>query len=247
MVIYLTTNLINGKKYIGRDSKNDPKYFGSGHALLRAMKKYGKHNFKKEIIEECASFDELERREEYWLNYYDAGGSEEFYNMHNHSSGGALGMNITQETRKKLRDLNLGKKLSEETKRKMSESTKGKKNHFFGKTHSEESRKKIKEARRNQVIHISDETKRKIRDSQKGKPKPFRFEKICDSCELSFISKSYTTKYCEKCKKPKFSFEKICYLCKSTFVAKCHNGKFCQECKENKKSILNNLYRKRRY
>ena len=26
MVIYMTTNLINGKKYIGRDSKNNPKY-----------------------------------------------------------------------------------------------------------------------------------------------------------------------------------------------------------------------------
>lgn len=171
MVIYITTNLINGKKYIGRDSKNDPTYLGSGHALMRAMKKYGRHNFKKEIIEECVSFDELEKREEYWLNYYDAGRSEQFYNMHNHSSGGALGMNITSETRKKLRDFNLGKKLSIETRKKMSESRQGDKNHFFGKTHSEESRKKIKEARRNQIIHISDETKQKISDAQKGIPR----------------------------------------------------------------------------
>lgn len=171
MVIYITTNLINGKKYIGRDSKNDPTYLGSGHALIRAMKKYGRHNFKKEIIEECVSFDELEKREEYWLNYYDAGRSEQFYNMHNHSSGGALGMNITSETRKKLRDFNLGKKLSIETRKKMSESRQGDKNHFFGKTHSEESRKKIKEARRNQIIHISEETKQKISDAQKGIPR----------------------------------------------------------------------------
>lgn len=171
MVIYITTNLINGKKYIGRDSKNDPTYLGSGHALIRAMKKYGRHNFKKEIIEECVSFDELEKREEYWLNYYDAGRSGQFYNMHNHSSGGALGMNITSETRKKLRDFNLGKKLSIETRKKMSESRQGDKNHFFGKTHSEESRKKIKEARRNQIIHISEETKQKISDAQKGIPR----------------------------------------------------------------------------
>lgn len=171
MVIYITTNLINGKKYIGRDSKNDPKYFGSGHALLQAMKKYGKENFKKEIIEECKNFDELETREEYWLNHYGAGKSDEFYNMHNHSSGGSLGVNISNETRKKLRDFNLGKKLSVETKRKMSEARQGEKNHFFGKTHSEESRKKIKEARRNQVIRISEETKQKIRDTQKGIPR----------------------------------------------------------------------------
>lgn len=171
MVIYITTNLINGKKYIGRDSKNDPKYLGSGHGLLRAIKKYGKQNFKKEILEECADFDELQEREEYWLNYYDAGRNDEFYNMHNHSSGGSLGINISDETRKKLRDFNLGKKLSLETRRKMSESRRGNKNHFFGKTHSDESREKIKEARRNQVIHISEETKQKISDAQKGIPR----------------------------------------------------------------------------
>lgn len=171
MVIYITTNLINGKKYIGRDSKNDPKYLGSGHALLRAIKKYGKQNFKKEILEECADFDELQEREEYWLSHYDAGRNDEFYNMHNHSIGGSLGINMSDETRKKLRDFNLGKKLSLETKRKMSESRRGNKNHFFGKTHSEESREKIKEARRNQVIHISEETKQKISDAQKGIPR----------------------------------------------------------------------------
>jgi hypothetical protein len=52
-IIYKTTNLINGKWYIGKDEDNDPKYFGSGIYLNRAIKKYGKENFKKEIITEC--------------------------------------------------------------------------------------------------------------------------------------------------------------------------------------------------
>ena len=41
MIIYKTTNLINGKFYIGKDSKNDPNYLGSGKILKKAFKKYG--------------------------------------------------------------------------------------------------------------------------------------------------------------------------------------------------------------
>ena len=50
MVIYKTTNLINGKIYIGQDSKNNPKYLGSGVIFLKAIKKYGKENFVKETL-----------------------------------------------------------------------------------------------------------------------------------------------------------------------------------------------------
>ena len=50
MVIYLTTNLINNKKYLGRDSQNRKTYLGSGKLLKLAILKYGVENFKKEII-----------------------------------------------------------------------------------------------------------------------------------------------------------------------------------------------------
>ena len=70
MVIYKTTNLVNGKQYIGRDAKNNPKYLGSGSLLKKAIQKYGKESFKKEILEVCKSENELKEREEYWLEYY---------------------------------------------------------------------------------------------------------------------------------------------------------------------------------
>lgn len=51
--IYKTTNTITGKYYIGKHSseniQKDP-YIGSGLYLLRAIKKYGKKHFKREIL-----------------------------------------------------------------------------------------------------------------------------------------------------------------------------------------------------
>ena len=59
MIIYKTINLITGKIYIGQTTKNDPKYFGSGIWIKKAIKKYGKENFIREVLCECSSQDEL--------------------------------------------------------------------------------------------------------------------------------------------------------------------------------------------
>ena len=42
--VYLITNLINNKKYIGlrKSSTFDEKYWGSGKLIQKAIKKYGK-------------------------------------------------------------------------------------------------------------------------------------------------------------------------------------------------------------
>ena len=172
MVIYKTTNLVNGKQYIGRDSHNNPNYLGSGPLLKKAIKKYGKENFKKEVIEECSSFEQMVEREEHWLNYYDVGNNPMFYNLQNSGTGVIL---------KGERNHFYGKKHSEESKRKMSESTRGEKNPNWGKHHSDKTKQKMSLAQVGKVLseetrkklsishtgkYISDETKRKMRESQ---------------------------------------------------------------------------------
>ena len=82
--IYRTVNLLNNKSYIGKHKsiKFEPeKYIGSGKYLTYAIKKYGKHNFECFCIEWCETEEELNQREIYWINYYDAINSDLFYNI----------------------------------------------------------------------------------------------------------------------------------------------------------------------
>lgn len=171
MVIYITTNLINGKQYIGKDTRNNPNYLGSGTLLKRAIQKYGKETFKKEIIEVCHSKNELIEREEYWLNYYDAGRNPNFYNMHNYSSGGIgisgeknhmFGKPQSEQWKKKMRERMIGEKNPMYKKGYLFF---GEKNHFYGKKHSTKTIEKIKEKRKLQVF--SEESKRKMSETSK--------------------------------------------------------------------------------
>ena len=56
-IVYLTTNLVNNKTYVGKHrvvgDLFDDEYIGSGSIMLSAIKKYGKNNFKKDILAIC--------------------------------------------------------------------------------------------------------------------------------------------------------------------------------------------------
>lgn len=90
MIIYKTVNQINGKWYIGKDAGDRPYYLGSGKALLRALKKYGKHNFKKIILEECSDLAHLSEREKYWITTTSATFDPMSYNIAPGGEGGDL-------------------------------------------------------------------------------------------------------------------------------------------------------------
>jgi hypothetical protein len=69
--IYKITNLLNSKIYIGfhfsLDISND-KYMGSGFIIRKAIKKYGVHNFKREILFEYDDIEEALSKEKELVN-----------------------------------------------------------------------------------------------------------------------------------------------------------------------------------
>ena len=59
MIIYKTTNKINGKIYIGQSIFDDPMYFGSGTQIRNAINEDGKENFKKDFLHKFSSKEEM--------------------------------------------------------------------------------------------------------------------------------------------------------------------------------------------
>jgi group I intron endonuclease len=106
MVVYKTINLISGKSYIGKDKLNKPSYYGSGKLLLAAIKKYGKENFKKEIIEVCDSYEHMNEREVYWIEHFNAVEDRQFYNMKSGGDGGDCPTHYTKEFKEKMKVIN---------------------------------------------------------------------------------------------------------------------------------------------
>lgn len=96
MVVYKTTNLINGKIYVGQDSKNNPEYLGSGVIIKKAISKYGKQNFKKEILDVAKTKEELDNKEIFWINELHSKDIEIGYNIAS-GGGGCLGCVASDE------------------------------------------------------------------------------------------------------------------------------------------------------
>lgn len=93
--VYEITNLISNTKYIGKRSCHcsieKDTYMGSGKKLLEAIKKYGKENFKKEIIKEFNSEREAYDFETKYIKLKDAVKSRQYYNIAEGGLGNAKG------------------------------------------------------------------------------------------------------------------------------------------------------------
>jgi group I intron endonuclease len=80
MHIYKISNTLNNKVYIGQTVQANPKMRWYAHLadarrgkksyLLDSIRKHGKESFVWEIIDSAVSIDDLNNKEDYWLNYY---------------------------------------------------------------------------------------------------------------------------------------------------------------------------------
>lgn len=118
MIIYKTTNLINDKVYVGSDKNNNVNYLGSGKLLKNAIKKYGRENFKKEIICECENLENLKISESYWIKKLKSNIRGIGYNISENYFGGDTFTN--HPNKEKIRE-------------KMKNNIKGNKNPMYGK------------------------------------------------------------------------------------------------------------------
>lgn len=192
MYIYKITNKIDGKVYIGQTQVNDPYYFGGGKLIRRAVKKHGRDNFTKEILEECSSKEELDNKEIYWIEYYNSRDLTVGYNLARGGDGGNRnGGKLTEESRKRIsegrKDKNTGKR-PKETGRKISEKMKGR-------VFSEEHKRKLSEKRKQRIT--SDETRKKASQTSKGKINIKQYE-LTDPDGNTYITTEGLTKFCEE-------------------------------------------------
>ena len=122
--IYKTTNIINNKVYIGKHITKNPNdaYLGSGVAIKNAIKTYGKHNFKKEVLFIFDSEKEMDDKERELVNESFIS-TDNTYNMGIGGEGGAhfLGRTHSEETKQKIREKRKLQTTSEETRKKISE------------------------------------------------------------------------------------------------------------------------------
>lgn len=156
--IYMTENLINGKKYIGQKKSTKflaEKYLGSGSLLRKAINKYGKQNFRTCLICECDSKEQLNEMEIYYIKLYDAQNNPNFYNIAPGGESGVGGPKFKGHTH------------TEESKQKISDNNKGSKNAFYGHKHSYETRKLMSEKARKRPP-VTDETREKLSKIRKG-------------------------------------------------------------------------------
>jgi len=158
-IIYKTTNNIDGKIYIGK-AQNSCKstirneYLGSGVFLRRAIKKYGKENFYKEIIDTAANKKDLNDKEIYWIDYYNSRNQDIGYNI----TAGGEGSDYWK-----------GKKFSDSHRKKISDAFSGENNPFYGKHLSAEHKEKLR------IVNLgskrpprSEEYRKKLSESRKG-------------------------------------------------------------------------------
>ncbi len=132
--VYKIINTVNDKVYIGQSSCLYKRFYEyrrcnkklSQH-LIHSFNKYGQDSFRVEIIEKIEDLSTLNDREQYWIDYYQSYNDEKGYNICKYVEQTTLG-----RTRPKDEIERIKQHLPDRN---------GENNSFYGKNHSEDSKK----------------------------------------------------------------------------------------------------------
>jgi group I intron endonuclease len=127
LYLYLKTHNKTGLKYLGKTTQDPFKYKGSGKYWKRHIKKHGK-DISTNILLATESKQELIETGIYFSRLWNVVKSPEFANLKEENGDGGS---------------DKGRKLSEEHKEKISNTTRGTNNPFYGKIHSNSTKKRI--------------------------------------------------------------------------------------------------------
>lgn len=166
MYVYLITNLVTGDTYVGKTIKNIEHRFsahlynarsGGNTNLYKAIKDHGEESFKVSLLEEIqGDLEDLNEREIFWIAKLNPS-----YNMTKGGDGGDTSFSEAFKNSRISHSINM----------------RGKGNPFYGRKHSEETKKKI--SLKKIGSKLSAETKDKISKACKGrKPSKESIEKL---------------------------------------------------------------------
>lgn len=225
--VYLITNLINGKVYVGQTIREIKKrwYAHVSRAfapddhfsiLSPAIRKYGKENFSIEALVECPDKESLDFSEEFFIWIYASHLKSFGYNVQLKCRGvGAHGPStlkllseqrkgkkrgpLTEEHRRNISEANKGKKLSEEAKKNISESKTGL---VMGPQTPEHIEKRIAPLRgrpsKLKGVPKSPEHRAKIGKAQEGKKKPLCSEELKEKRRQNRLGKTNSPEATQK-------------------------------------------------
>ena len=232
-IIYETTNIINGKKYIGKHATDNVEddYLGSGIALRKAIQKYGRGNFTKRILFIFYNEADMNKKEQEIIDV-DIVRDRMYYN----AAVGGRGGNIVLKPDHPLYD-HVRKKISQaQNKRNVDMSEITKRNHalrrvgMYGKHQSDKQKRivremwkgvpKTEEAKKkqkasllstlNDPTYIHPNTGRKKTKEQidcMRVASSNRPKKICPFCGIEMDERNYARYHGEKCKHAKIQLE----------------------------------------
>jgi group I intron endonuclease len=166
MIVYLITNLVNGKRYIGQTSRSLEWRWHihqtrkGCRALRNAIDKYGANNFSMEVLFDVPTKELAGEFETEYISRYNTKAP----NGYNLTDGGEGVVGLSLETRKRRAQKLLGNKCAVGAIR-TPEYLKAMSERYKGRVFSDETRRKMSEAAQARVV--SQETKDKHREVTK--------------------------------------------------------------------------------